>query len=418
MSQDVDVIIIGAGAAGLSAAKQAAAKGLTYTLLEASHRSGGRAYTENLTPDIPFDLGCHWMHSASINPFVGIADELGHPYVKSGTWRNKIWWKGKWAVDREHDELLTYFDASAEAVIAAAKAGRDVSVAEVIDLESPYCSMYAYFHSLDTSGDLDQISVFDTYRYNDTDENWPLRNGYGTLIQDWSKDVTVTLNCKAETVHWGPKGMRVETPKGTVTGRRVIITVSTNILSAGQIEFDPPLPAWKLDAAHRLPLGVHNRIAIALKDNPFGDQPLDENENSSALVSLDGDDDVPMSVKIRPFGLNYVAGVTGGRHGEWLSRAGQKTSVDHLTERLVAAYGSDIRKSLSDRTIVTAWETDPWVLGAYSGALAGFGDERSVLRKPIDDCLYFAGEATSDDSFATAHGAMMSGRDAIDSISA
>jgi len=416
MSQDVDVIIIGAGAAGLSAAKEAARQGLTFTLLEASHRIGGRAYTEYLTPDIPYDLGCHWMHSASINPFVTIADTLGHPYVKAGTWRNKIWWKGKWSTEAERDELLDYFDRSAEAVIAAAKAGRDVPVSDVIDLESPYCPMYAYFHSLDTSGDLDQVSVFDTLNYNDTDENWPLRNGYGTLINDWAKEVPVTLNCKAETVHWGGKDIRVDTSKGTVTGKRVVITVSTNILSAGQIAFDPPLPDWKLDAAHNLPLGVHNRIAIVLKDNPFGDEPVDENENTSVMVTLEADDDVPISLKVRPFGFDYVAGVTGGRHGEWLSKAGQQASVDHVTERLVAVYGSDIRKSLSDRTIVTAWETDPWVLGAYSGALAGHGGDRAILRKPIDNRLYFAGEATSDHSFATAHGAMMSGIDVIDSI--
>jgi monoamine oxidase len=123
-----------------------------------------------------------------------------------------------------------------------------------------------------------------------------------------------------------------------------------------------------------------------------------------------------MAIKIRPFGYDQVVGVTGGRHGEWLSKAGVAASVDHVTNLLVAAYGSDVRKALSDRSIVTAWETDPWVMGAYSAAMPGHGNDRSVLRKPLDDRLHFAGEATSRDFFSTAHGALITGKDAIDDI--
>lgn len=416
MSQEVDVIIIGAGAAGLSAAKQAIKQGLTYTVLEASHRIGGRAYTEELAPGNPFDLGCHWMHSASINPFVAIADELGHPYARAGTWRNRIWSKGEWAVDDVLDNLLTYLDESDAAVSEIAEAGNDVSIADAIDLDSPYCAMYAYLHTLDTSRDIDQVSVFDTHRYNDTDENWPVRNGYGTLVSDWGKDVDVSLNTTVEKICWGGKSVQVETSKGTVTGKRVVITVSTNILNSDRIAFDPPLPDWKIQAAHNLPLGVHNRIGIKLNHNPFGEDSVGENDNSSVMISLDGEDDTPMSIKVRPFGYDHVAGVTGGRHGEWLSKAGVAASVDHVTNLLVAVYGSDVKKALSDRTIVTAWETDPWVMGAYSASKPGHGNDRPLLRKPIDDRLYFAGEATSTDSFATAHGALISGRDAINDI--
>ena len=94
MSGDVDVVIVGAGAAGLSAAKEAAQKGLSFVVVEASHRIGGRAYTEELAPGQPFDLGCHWMHSASLNPFVAIADQHGFAYRKDGSWDHDIWHRG------------------------------------------------------------------------------------------------------------------------------------------------------------------------------------------------------------------------------------------------------------------------------------------------------------------------------------
>ena len=192
----------------------------------------------------------------------------------------------------------------------------------------------------------------------------------------------------------------VETPKGTIQGKRLLLTVSTNVLASGRIRFDPPLPDWKLAAARDLPLGVHNRIGIMLNRNPFGpDAP-------TSATLLHGDD-VPLATQLRPFGYDYVVGVTGGRHGAWLERAGAAASVDYLTERLVGAFGSDIRSALSTRSIVTAWAGDPWTLGSYSSALPGASHQRAVLARPVGDILFFAGEACSVEFAGTAHGAYL-----------
>ena len=407
--QDVDVVIVGAGAAGLSAAKTAAQRGLSFVLLEASHRIGGRAYTEMLAPGIALDLGCHWMHSASLNPFVAIADRLGYVYRKDGQWRSNIY-NGVWLDEAERQAWMDGMEAGYAAIRRAAREGRDVAVAEVVDLDAPWAGFFAYWFSLGTSRDIDQVSILDIVNYNDTEENWPLRDGYGALVAEWAADVPVTLNASVERVTWNARGVRVETPRGTITGRTALITVSTNVLASGAIAFDPGLPAWKLEAAAALPLGVHNRIAILLADNPF---PADGRPN--ATIGLGGDD-VPMSIQLRPFGLDYVVGVTGGRHGSWLERAGVQASVDHLTERLVAAFGSDVRKALSDRTIVTAWESDPWTLGSYSGATPGNGHSRAELARPVDDVLHFAGEAASTDFFSTCHGAYLTGAARVNEI--
>ena len=409
-ASDVDVVIVGAGSAGLSAARAATERGLSYLLLEGSHRIGGRAYTEQFVPGMPFDLGCHWMHSASLNPFVPIAERFGFHYRRDGAWRTNIYAAKGWATEQEREEILALGAANEAAIATAAARGDDVAVADVIDLESRWAPFMAYWFTLGTSRDIDQVSIIDSVAYNDTEENWPLREGYGALVARWAMGLPVTLNAAVERVHWGNAGVTVETAKGTVKGRRLLITISTNMLTAGRIAFDPPLPEWKREAAAALPLGVHNRIGIMLTRDPFG-----PDARPNATIMLEGDE-VPMSVQLRPFGFDYVVGVTGGRFGSWLERAGVAASVDYLTERLVKTFGSEIRKALSSRTIVTAWEGDPWTLGSYSAATPGNGHRRKDLARPIDDILFFAGEATSPDFFATCHGAYLSGIAAIESI--
>ncbi len=409
MNSDVDLVIVGAGAAGLSAAKAAQARGLSFHLIEASHRIGGRAYTEEMAPGMPMDLGCHWMHSASLNPFVAIADRFGFHYRRDGAWRMNGFKGSRRLTEAEHREIHTGMAANYEAIFAAAERGEDVAVSDVIDHDHPWAALHAYWFSLATSHDPDEISTVDLADYNDTDENWPLREGYGALVARWGAEIPVTLNAAAERIRWGSGGVVVETAKGSVAGRRLLLTVSTNLLASGRIRFDPVLPEWKLAAVRDLPLGVHNRIGIMLNRDPFGpDAP------TSATILVE--DDVPLATQLRPFGYNYVVGVTGGRHGAWLERAGAAAAVDFLTERLVAAFGSDIRNALTTRTIVTAWGGDPWTLGSYSSALPGATHQRVELARPIDDVLFFAGEACSGEFAGTCHGAYLSAVAAVDAM--
>ncbi len=410
MTVDVDLVIVGAGAAGLAAAKEAQKMGLSFTLLEASHRIGGRAYTEDLAPDVPFDLGCHWMHSASLNPFVAIAEREGFHFERDNDWHSSIFERGTWLPKERMVELDTAEKTMDAAMRAAVAEGKDVAAADCMDLDSPWAPYMAYWFSGGTSHDIDQVSIVDNVAYNDTDENWPLREGFGALVAQWAADVPVTLNAPVTRVTWDAKGVTVESAKGTVTGRRVLVTVSTNVLASGAIQFDPSLPSWKHDAIAALPLGVHNRIAIMLNDNPFGSD-VDDN----ATIMLEGDD-VPIEIELTPFGHPYVCGWTGGRFGSWLERAGQKASVDYVTERLIHAFGSDVAKSLSERVIVTAWEADPWTLGSYSGSVPGNGHMRAELAKPVDDTVFFAGEAAHTSFFATCHGAYLSGIDQVQHI--
>ncbi len=402
MSQfsDVDTVIIGAGAAGIGAARTLQAEGRSFALIEASHRIGGRGYTEEILPGVPFDLGCHWFHSASINPLVPFAKEYGISYTNEGYERNSFR-DGKWSDNSDRDEWSQFYVAQDKALEAALDSDEDVSVYDVTEREHKYTSFYDYIMSLHTSFDPDQVSVRDLMNYNDTDENWPIREGYGTLLTRMGADLPVSLNSAVTEINWSGTPIVVKTVKGDIRAKKIIITVSTGILAAGDIKFVPELPDWKLEAIHKLPLGNHNRIALAFDRDVF-----DPDAVQGAMIDTPGTE--PLSIRFKPFDYPYAVGVTGGRFGDWLESAGQAAAVDFMSEKMKAAFGSDITRHVCAH-IVTAWRGDPWVKGAYSTALPGAAGQRSQLRQTLDERVLFAGEATSPDFYSTAHGAYLSG---------
>ncbi len=399
-ASQVDVAIVGAGAAGLAAARELSNRGTSFVLLEASHRIGGRGYTEEILPGQPFDLGCHWMHSASLNPFVKIADEFGFTYTK-GSYPKGGHWDGSWISEDDISEIDTYFEQQFNSMAKIIASGKDCSVFEASDREHKWTSLFDYIASLNSSSDVDQVSIADVLAYNDTDENWPVKQGFGELICRYGADIPVSLNSAVKSIDWSGKGVKLETAKCTIHAKHALITVSTGILAANDIRFTPELPPWKQEAISALSLGNHNRICLAFSEDAFG-------SDASEGFTTNAIDGEPMSFQIKPFGLNQVEAVTGGRFADWLERAGQQASIDYVEKKLQAVFGSDITKRVVAR-IVTAWRGDPWVKGAYSSAQPGKAHQRKELAKSIDDKLFFAGEATSSDAYATAHGAYLSG---------
>ena len=409
MASDVDVVIVGAGAAGLAAAKSAASHALSFVVLEASHRIGGRARTEELGARQPFDLGCHWMHSASINPFVGIADRLGFRYRRKRGWNDVIHHHGAFLNDDQARDLDALLEADERAMAEAARHG-DPALAEVMNTCSPWAPYHAYWRSLESSCDPDQTGVTDFVAYDETGEDWPVIDGYGALVAAWAADVPVTHDAPARRVVMTPDGVAVETPRGTITGRTALVTVSTGVLASGRIGFEPELPSWKTTAVQEVPLGVHNKIAVLL--NPVSpDLP-----EPQFLTAMTRDHGIPLALNVRPYGYEYVVGTTAGRFGDALERAGRDASVEFLVEHLKAVFGNGIARCLTGRSIVTAWRGDPWTLGGYSAPRPGQAHQREVLARPVDNRLFFAGEATTRSTFATCHGALLTGQRAVGEI--
>jgi len=409
----VDVVIVGAGAAGLAAARVLAEAGVSFQLLEASHRIGGRAHTEYPPDGAPFDLGCHWLHSASINPFVPVAEEFGFRYQQRtdfgriGYFRN-----GQWL----SEDASPVFEAEAAArecsIQAAWSAGRDVAVADATGRDGEWIDVLDYYTAQNTSSDPDQVSVGDIVNYHDTGENWPVQDGYGALVERWAYGVPVALNTVVTAIRWGGSEVKVETSRGGISTSHVVIAVSTGVLGSGELRFIPELPVDKQSAVAALPLGNYNHVRLSIERRFFEPDIPDR-------VVVTSDSDSPLGLTLCPYGSDCVIGIVAGRFADWLERAGVEASRQYVTDALADLFGHDIVRHVTDDR-QSAWRGNPFVRGAYSSAVPGQFHQRSVLAQPLAGRLYFCGEATSMDHFCTCHGAKMTGeraaREVLDSL--
>ena len=406
MSSTVDVVVIGAGAAGLAAGHTLSASGLTFVVLEADARIGGRAHTEIMPDGTPFDLGCHWMHSASLNPFVETADALGVHYERrEGYGRSAFYQNDHWLDDAEVAAGTQAMDDRETAVAAAWSQGMDQSVMETVDRDGPWTEVLDYYDTLDSSSDVDQISIGDVVSYHDTEENWPVVDGYGALVSQWGATVPVSLNTAVISVRWDSSGVTVETNQGQIQAKCAVIAVSTGVLASGDIQFSPELPIEKQSAIAALPLGNYNRIRLEIDRHEFPDDLAER-----VVVSRPGYS--PIQISLGAYGFNCAIGIVAGRYADWLERGGTAASREAVIDALCYVFGNDLRtKVKSDRQ--SAWRGNPFVRGAYSTSVPGQFHQRSVLAQPVADRLFFCGEATSADHFCTCHGARMTGERAV-----
>ena len=401
MKSNYQLLVIGAGAAGIGAAHAAKNAGIDYLAVEASHRVGGRGLTEELAPGIPWDLGCHWLHSGSINKLAPIARELGIHYDTDLPGRG-FYMNG---VQLPESEVADYkqFCSNIWNKISETK---DIALGDLIDYDSKWAPYYCYWQSLMTSEDVDNFSSLDLIHYNDTGEDWPVREGYGTLLELHAQGLEIELNTSVNKINWSTDGVIVETNRGTISANKVIITVSTGVLNGRNIDFHPALPIAKQEAIDALPLGSYNNFAMLYdEDWPFDSDTPDRIDYSNG-------DDINFAFKLRCSGWPYIYCAVAGRQARWLEKQPIEESENLMMTALTDTFGTNFKKKII-KFRASAWGDDPLIKGAYSASKPGCADQIKVLAMPIADRLYFAGEATSADAFCTAHGAYQSGSDAV-----
>jgi monoamine oxidase len=406
----LDLVIVGAGAAGIGAARAAARAGLAHQVIEASHRIGGRAYTEDLAPDIPFDLGCHWLHWSDIKPLVAEADRLGFAIDRNFAFAPHLWLNGRHATRAEDEAYGASFNVAESGADIALAPDRDCAVLSTLDPDGPYFAPYAHVFSVIHAADPDQVSLRDVMSQTASGGDWPVRNGLGRMMARLGAGIPVALNTVAQEIDWSARDrIAVRTNRGEISARAALITVSIGILQSRLIRFRPALPAATLSAIDGFSPGAANRIALYFDHDVFGDAP-------SNLTIVDGDAE-PLAIHIPTFGFNYVVGQTGGRYASHLTRAGRQAATGYVLDRVAAVFGEGIRRHFV-RSIVSAWDTDPWVLGAYASVKPGHFGARTRLAEPVDNRLFFAGEAVGMPMVATCGGAFWSGTQAIGRIAA
>lgn len=398
LPSEVDVAIIGAGAAGLGAARALENSGLTVLVLEARDRIGGRAHTTMAAPGIPFDLGCEWLHSADRNDFVGIARTLGFAVDKSRPpWRDQAYDAAFSKAQRA--EFFDAIDAFYDRAETAAEDDADAPAATCLEPGNPWNSMIDAVSTYINGFELRDVSLHDMDAYEDTEINWRLPQGYGALISAYGAPCPVALETEVTLIDHSGARIKIETSRGTLTAAHVIVAVPTNLLAREHIRFHPPLPA-KVAAADGLPLGADNKVMLALDDAERF--PADTGLRGASLRTDVG------SFHMRPSGLPCIAGFFGGTFARQLEDAGDGALAAQAIDELVALLGADIRRKLTPLA-ESRWGHDRFAQGAYSAARPGHADARAALASPVDGHLFFAGEATSPHFFSTAHGALESG---------
>src|SRR3954451_18921385 len=191
----VDVAIVGAGAAGLGAAHALKDSGLSSVVLEARDRVGGRAHTILAAPDILFDVGCGWLHSADQNSFVAIAEQLNFKLDKSHPpWREQSF--GEIFPPKQRAEFIKALDAFHHRAEKAAISGRDCAASLYLEPGNRWNPMIDAISTYVNGSELDSVSIIDTYAYHDSGMNWRVPQGYGALTAAYGASCPLAFNCQ------------------------------------------------------------------------------------------------------------------------------------------------------------------------------------------------------------------------------
>jgi monoamine oxidase len=406
----VDVIIVGAGAAGIAAARRLAAAGRRFAVVEAAGTVGGRCITDTSLFGVPFDRGAHWVHMPDINPVAKLATQTGLDlYPAPPGQRVRI--GRRYAREGEMED---YLGGTVRATTAIADAARksDLSCAQALpkDLGGWRSTIEFVLGPFGCAKDLAEVSALDFSRSAERDIDLLCRQGFGALLAKLASGIPVELSNPVTRISWGARagGVEVETARGQLKARAAIVTVSTNVLSAGKIQFTPDLPKRQLDAAAKLKLGSYDHVALELPGNPLGLRP-DE------LVFEKSDSTRTAALFANASGTPLCIVDVAGGFGRDLAAKGDGAMFDFALSWLTGLYGTDIGKAVR-RKHATHWNEEPWVLGAFSAAAPGGQPSRRVLMESLNDRVWFAGEAAHETLWGTVGGAWESGERAADAV--
>jgi monoamine oxidase len=345
------------------------------------------------------------LHSADRNPWVAIAEEQHRTVDK-----NPPPWRRRSLANRFPEggqrEFLEAQEKFYARVGERAQKEPDVPVAAMFE---PGCRWNPLINAVGTyisGAELEYVSARDFDDFDDTGVNWRVVEGYGATIAACGASLSVLLDCAVLAIDHSGKRLQIETTQGRIIADRIIVTLPSAIIALVEDLFIPRLPE-KTRAAEGLPLGLTNKLFMSLEG-------ADEFEKDSRLFGAT-DRTATAAYHLRPFGRPLIEAFFGGNLAAELETAGDNAFFDFAVSELAGALGSAFAKRVKPIRI-HCWGADPFSRGSYSYARPGMTDCRSKLAAPVDDRLFFAGEACSPHDFSTAHGGWITGVAAADQV--
>jgi monoamine oxidase len=422
-SHEADVLVLGAGIAGLAAAHALAEAGLHVIILEARDRIGGRMWT-NHSLGMPLDLGASWIHGVKGNPIAELAAQ----------WSIKT-------IPTDYENFST-FDAN----------GNEFSITEEAEMEELFGSIYSEVEQMqeDTDSDMSLQEAFDevissrdlsaeelrrlnfhiqaetSLEYGADPNDLSLWNwdqdeelggdevvfpgGYNQITDGLAKDLDIRLGVKVEVISYGDDGVDVGTTSGTFSAGKVIVTFPLGVLKQAVVKFDPPLPESKQGAIDRLAMGVLNKVYLKFPE-VFWDKEI---EGFGYIGETLGEWNDWLSF-VPYIDQPILMAFHGGAKGFALEELSDEEIISGAMKTLRVIYGDEIPEP--EGYLITRWGKDPLAFGSYSHIPPfASGDDLDALFEPVNDLLYFAGEATHREFPGTVHGAYLSGLAAAQEI--
>jgi monoamine oxidase len=405
LPKEAEIVVVGAGAAGIAAARRVLGANRKVVIIEASNRIGGRCWTDTETFGVPFDRGARWIYSQNANPVARLARSVAMDvYAAPQAQKIRVGRRNARAGETE-DFLATLVRTNRALGDPTRRADLPALDAMPKDIGDWAKTLEFNFGPATASKDLREVSALDLSRLEPRDAGAFCRQGLGALVAKLAEPVPIVVGQPAARIVWGGRDLAVETASGRIATRAIIVTVSTNVLLSGKIRFAPDLPKRHSDAAAKLTLGSYDHIALELPSNPLGLQRDDvivekSGSNRTALLLA--------NVANSPLCVVDV----GGSFGRDLSAQGEAAMVAFAVEWLTKLYGSDVKAAVK-RSAVTRWNASPFVLGAVSAAAPGAQGSRKILMEPLGG-LFFAGEAAHETMWGTVGGAWESGERAAE----
>lgn len=409
------IIVVGAGMAGLAAAKALTAAGLDVTIIESRERIGGRTWTSDKL-DVPLDLGASWIHGLNNNVFTELAKELGltthftdfddtSVYQPDGNEDEQYY-------GLEDDVEEAFYERAEKSDVNLSAAEAMAGLPESLGLTPTQWDFFlGTVIEADYAADVNELSVSGILEGEEPRGGHAMIDqGYIGIVNHLAAGLNIRLNCLVNKIRWSKDGVELEAGDEILKSDRVVLTVPLGVLKSDTIVFEPPLPENKQRAIDGLQMGLLNKIILRFptvfwdeEETAFGRQGQERGKLVSWLNLY------PMTGE--PILVTFNA-ANAARHMEALS---DDQTLEEAMALLRELFGSNIPAPTN--SIITRWAQDPHSYGSYSYlGKDSSPDMRTDLAASIHERLYFAGEATNSVFPASAHGAYLSGLRAAEEI--